>query len=174
MAMNFQDNNAPQQPPSSSSSDQHHLLSTNDQLNLSEQRLISSRIIVSVNPYDILCGRGKTAFTHPGNRRFRDTVASVVDEYNAAGSRLGKSMVVTRIVQGIRAEGGRFLKLDRSTHRYYELDDKQAKEKVHCYIYIIWSFVLFLAAIDSYFLLKKCFSFFVLLRSVMLLGMLHL
>lgn len=84
--MNFQNNSAPLSAPDLLAGDE----------NPADQRLVSSRI-VSVNPFDILCGRGmsnrmlyllsalhelthlpfshgypisgKTAFTHQGNRR---------------------------------------------------------------------------------------------------------
>jgi hypothetical protein len=79
---------------------------------------------------DVLCGRGKTSFNHVGNRRFRDIIANSVDKYNSAKSRLEKSMVVHSIVEQVKKVKGRFLKQDRFSGRWYELDERQAKEKV--------------------------------------------
>lgn len=83
-----------------------------------------------IEPTDVLCGRGKTSFNHVGNRRFRDIIANSVDKYNSAKSRLEKSMVVHSIVEQVKKVKGRFLKQDRFSGRWYELDERQAKEKV--------------------------------------------
>ncbi|CAB9515421.1 Nitrilase family, member 2 [Seminavis robusta] len=83
-----------------------------------------------IEPTDVLCGRGKTSFNHVGNRRFRDLIAASTDKYNSAKSRLEKSMVVHAIVEQVKKVKGRFLKQDRYTGRWYELDERQAKEKV--------------------------------------------
>lgn len=64
-----------------------------------------------------------------GNRRFRDLIASSTDKYNNAKSRLEKSMVVHYIVEEVKQRKGRFLKQDRCGS-WYELDIRQAKEKV--------------------------------------------
>lgn len=73
---------------------------------------------------------GKTSFNHVGNRRFRDLIAANTDKYNNAKSRLEKSMVVHCIVEEVKKVKGRFLKQDRFSGRWYELDERQAKEKV--------------------------------------------
>ena len=65
-----------------------------------------------------------------GNRRFRDLIAASTDKYNDAKSRLEKSMVVHYIVEEVKKINGRFLKQDRFSGKWYELDERQAKEKV--------------------------------------------
>jgi len=85
---------------------------------------------IRFNPNDVLCGRGKTAFKHEGNRRFRDAVMASVDEYVCATSRLHKAVMVHRVVVNMKTTGGRFLKINNVTGKWYELDDRQAKEKV--------------------------------------------
>jgi hypothetical protein len=47
-----------------------------------------------------------------------------------ANSRFEKSLVITSIVDIIRAAGGRFLKRDFQLGKWYELSDQQSKEKV--------------------------------------------
>ena len=64
-----------------------------------------------------------------GNKRFRDAVTNALESYTRAASRYEKSLVVHSIVESIRATGGRFLKRDSKTNRWYELSDQQAKEK---------------------------------------------
>jgi hypothetical protein len=65
-----------------------------------------------------------------GNKRFRDAVTSSLPHYMEAESRFEKSLVVHAIVDQIRGEGGRFLKKDHGTGRWYELSRQQSKEKV--------------------------------------------
>jgi hypothetical protein len=57
-------------------------------------------------------------------------IAASTDKYNNAKSRLEKSMVVHSIVEEVKKVKGRFLKQDRYSGRWYELDERQAKEKV--------------------------------------------
>jgi len=65
-----------------------------------------------------------------GNRRFRDAITSAIDEYNNSDSRMAKSRVVQRIVEEIKRDGGRFLKRDRSSGSWIELDTKSSRDKV--------------------------------------------
>lgn len=119
MAMNSQGNQAPQHPIDSESISRR----------FDEQRL-TPNIDATINPTDVLCGRGKSSFTHVGNRRFRDAITNAIDEYNNSESRLAKSRVVQRIVEKIKGEGGRFLKRDRSSGGWIELDTKSCRDKV--------------------------------------------
>lgn len=96
----------------------------------SAQTSSRQRLGVEILATDVLCGRGKTSFNHVGNRRFRDLIAASTEKYNNARSRLEKSMVVHSIVEQVKKVQGRFLKQDRYSGRWYELDERQAKEKV--------------------------------------------
>jgi hypothetical protein len=53
-----------------------------------------------------------------------------LDAYIKAENRFEKSLVVHSIVDNIKSAGGRFLKRDSNTKKWYELSDQQAKEKV--------------------------------------------
>lgn len=90
----------------------------------------SYRFVTEIQPTDVLCGRGKTSFNHVGNRSFRDLIAESTQRYIDAKSRLQKSMVVHSIVEEVKKAQGRFLKQDRYSGQWFELDEKQAKEKV--------------------------------------------
>jgi hypothetical protein len=57
-------------------------------------------------------------------------VSAALDEYLKADTRFEKSLVVHKIVDRIRAEGGRFLKKDNREGRWYELTQQRSKEKV--------------------------------------------
>ena len=80
--------------------------------------------------HDVLCGRGKSALNHIGNRRFRTIVAYYLPKYLALKSRSDKTSLAMKIVGSVRKQGGQFLKLDPSTHVWYEIGDKMARDKV--------------------------------------------
>lgn len=61
---------------------------------------------------DVICGRGRKAWEHPGNARFRSLLASHVDEYREAKSKLDKSLLVSQLMEQVE-EGnppGQFIK----------------------------------------------------------------
>jgi len=57
-------------------------------------------------------------------------VSSSLTEYMEADSRYEKSLVVHAIVEKVKRNGGRFLKNNFTTGKWYELNDRQAKDKV--------------------------------------------
>jgi hypothetical protein len=95
--------------------------------------MVSSRVGSSTQFPRILCVRSDSSLfvSFPvGNKRFRDAVTSALSDYMKANSRFEKSLVVTSIVDIIRAAGGRFLKRDFQLGKWYEMTDQQSKEKV--------------------------------------------
>jgi hypothetical protein len=69
-----------------------------------------------------------------GNRRFKICVENHLHAYIEASWKKSKSLVVTRILDTIRAssqaEGGGFIRKDRLNKRWYEVKEKIAREKV--------------------------------------------
>ena len=59
---------------------------------------------------DVLCGRHKSAFDHPGNVRFRNIVQGYLPRYKTAPTRLDRSILIIEIVEDICDSGGYFLK----------------------------------------------------------------
>ena len=108
-----------------------------------DDQKISPTLPCTVGPYDVICGRNKTAFNNIGNRRFRFTVALALPRFLSAKSRKEKSIVIESIKQLIHQNGGRFLMMpndeeedvvansnsDHST-AWTELDTKQSHLKV--------------------------------------------
>jgi len=86
-----------------------------------------------VNDNDVLCGRGTSHCTHPGNRRFHFLAKKFRDDYATARSKEEKTAISRSIVKAIRMENGRFLrkKEGKSTAHgsWQELGDKKAWEK---------------------------------------------
>lgn len=64
---------------------------------------------------DVLCGRGKVAFEHPGNQKLRRKIADTLDSYSSCQSRSGRTFIIRETIRYIRFEqGGRFLKADKN------------------------------------------------------------
>lgn len=85
---------------------------------------------VDVSENDVLCGREKVCFHHIGNRRFRLLINSCIERFGMSTSRAQKGVVVQSIVDSISAKGGRFLKQDTSSKRWYVVEEK-AREKTN-------------------------------------------
>eukprot|EP00546_Thalassionema_frauenfeldii_P020645 CAMPEP_0178907696 /NCGR_PEP_ID=MMETSP0786-20121207/7516_1 /TAXON_ID=186022 /ORGANISM="Thalassionema frauenfeldii, Strain CCMP 1798" /LENGTH=263 /DNA_ID=CAMNT_0020579527 /DNA_START=57 /DNA_END=848 /DNA_ORIENTATION=- len=95
------------------------------------QSVNSKRKYVTPNCNDVLCGRGRTAFEHPGNQRLREKIAVTLDKYNSCGSRQERSTVILETVNAIMIDqGGRFLKSDKETGKWYDGGIAAAKLRV--------------------------------------------
>ena len=81
---------------------------------------------------DVICGRGKHCFNHPGNRKFRYLVETFLSSYAEASCKLEKSIVVSRIVDEVRrnSPNGGFVKQDYNSGHWREVGDRLAREKV--------------------------------------------
>mmetsp|Transcript_22978 Transcript_22978/g.34851 ORF Transcript_22978/g.34851 Transcript_22978/m.34851 type:complete len:547 (+) Transcript_22978:101-1741(+) len=90
----------------------------------------SSAPVDKPEDFDILLGRGKTSFNHVGNRRFRVFIDINLQRYMDAQSRMEKTLVVNSVVEAIQDGGGRFLKQDNKTKKWYKVNAKMAREKV--------------------------------------------
>jgi hypothetical protein len=78
---------------------------------------------------DVVAGRGKRNWNHPGNIQFRNIVRSHVPNYVEAITKAGKTHVVVVIVQIIRDKGGYFLQ-QNPEGKWYDIGDHSAREKV--------------------------------------------
>lgn len=84
-------------------------------------------------PRDILCGRGITCHQHQGNKLLRQLIDRNLPKYTVADSKSDKSSILREIIRNILQQGGRFLKKDSESDRYYEAGMKAARDKVgHC------------------------------------------
>lgn len=82
-------------------------------------------------PLDVICARGKTAYDHEGNCRFRALVNLHKESYATVSTcKYQKSKIVTEIVNTVRQASphGGFVKLVNGV--YYEVGDRAAKEKI--------------------------------------------
>jgi len=85
--------------------------------------------------YDVICGKGRTAFNHTGNKRFRSVVKLHLGKYSDARTKGEKSMIVTNIMRAVRLKGSaNFIKLvnkNKGGGIYYDaVSERLAREKV--------------------------------------------
>lgn len=86
--------------------------------------------------FDVICGRGKSIFSHAGNQHFRQCIESNAPRYNQAKTKLDKSLIVIEIVDEIRQKSkiGGFVKAIKAkgqiSKSWVEIGDSLAREKV--------------------------------------------
>jgi hypothetical protein len=95
----------------------------NDDESQEKKKYLSNEYIL--NDHDVVCGRGRTCYNHPGNRQFRDIVKQQLTQYIDAKTKTDKILVIYDIIQYVRrttpTEGGGFVKKDHNTGKYYEV-----------------------------------------------------
>jgi hypothetical protein len=69
-----------------------------------------NQYVTTINPFDVLLGRGSGPNDHEGNIRFRDMVAQRKAEYMATNHRQTKANIAKTIVDTVFSNNGRFLK----------------------------------------------------------------
>ena len=80
-------------------------------------------------PTDVIVGRGKGAYLSDGNRRFTQTIRSFLPVYNQTKTTQEKVQVTNNIVDHIKSNGGRFLRIDNKG-KLHPVPDKEARIKV--------------------------------------------
>jgi hypothetical protein len=66
---------------------------------------------VQINEFDVLTGRDRLAFGHPGNRFFRQLCALSREAYQTAHKRSVKTEIIQSIIAQVKERDGRFLTL---------------------------------------------------------------
>jgi len=80
---------------------------------------------------DVLCGRGGSINSHPGNERFRQLVEKRKRVYLTARFKREKRLIASSILSEIRVlkPPGRFLAKDTKTGNWYDIGDEKARDK---------------------------------------------
>lgn len=83
------------------------------------------------NENDVLCGRGGSINSHPGNERFRQLVEKRKRVYLTARFKREKRLIANSILSEIRSidPPGRFLSRDPNTGSWYDIGDEKARDK---------------------------------------------
>jgi hypothetical protein len=99
----------------------------------------NKKMIVALEPFDVLCGKGKPIQKHPGNKLLRLLIDQNCHRYNKA-PRLERRAIANEIVQGIKCNvgklPGRFLRFCESAEEvgWREVSDAASIDKVsHCF-----------------------------------------
>ena len=80
--------------------------------------------------WDVMCARGKAAYNHPGNKKLRSLIKQYQNAFGQAKSRVERIIVVTNIVDAVRAKGIGFIKQDETDGQWCEVGDRLSREKV--------------------------------------------
>ncbi len=88
--------------------------------------------------YDVICGRGRRAARHVGNRRFKLVIQLYLDKYLRARTKSDKTLVVIEIVDIFRRVNGIFVKPD-SKHKgqWLQIGNQLVVSKVE--VEFLWS-----------------------------------
>eukprot|EP00934_Nitzschia_sp_Nitz4_P007992 Nitzschia sp. Nitz4//scaffold111_size72815//20200//23123//NITZ4_005783-RA/size72815-snap-gene-0.97-mRNA-1//1//CDS//3329533159//7982//frame0 len=78
---------------------------------------------------DVVCGRGRGNFIHPGNRKMLRMFWDVKSRYNSTNSKFKKTMIGREIIREIRGRGGRFIRRGENG-LWVEADPKVVLRKV--------------------------------------------
>jgi hypothetical protein len=86
--------------------------------------------------YDVVCGRGKGSYNRPGNRHFRALIATFLDDYRNAKTRVDKTAVLGRIVDKVHSlrdphteKAAKFVKFCKRSG-WVQIGKDSAREKV--------------------------------------------
>lgn len=78
---------------------------------------------------DVICARGKEAYNHTGNIRFRQLVADQLHNYQTSTSKMAKSQIVREIIESVRRASpkGGFVK--KVNGKWYDVGERARREK---------------------------------------------
>ena len=80
---------------------------------------------------DVVCARGRSYWDHPGNQIYRKLIALAKNQYSKAPNRMGKSVIVSEIIDAILNSHGRFVKkVGGQGGQWAECNEHLIREKV--------------------------------------------
>jgi hypothetical protein len=82
------------------------------------------------SPNDVVRVRGKSYWDHVGNKMYRRFIAGATETYSGTSSKLGKTLVVSDIVEAVQKRNGRFVKRESKGGPWVEVDEVFARDKV--------------------------------------------
>jgi len=87
------------------------------------------KVVDSLRPYDVICGRGSIPFNNIGNRRFRILISMNVRSYDECNGRNRKGLYIRSLVRAFEEDiGVRFFKLKNG--KLIQLTPRQIRQKV--------------------------------------------
>lgn len=100
------------------------------QQNTKVARKSGKRYVSNPAQTDILMGRGGKSNHHPGNKRYREEILNFKKTYSQLTSKEDKTELSRHVVDFVHKYKGRFLALDKTVNRWYEITDAVARRKV--------------------------------------------
>ena len=82
-----------------------------------------------INDHDVLLGRNSNCYNHRGNKKFRFLTNQNVERFAAATLRTDKANVVSSIIEAIHSNGGRFLKQESRSKKWYVVSSNKTRSK---------------------------------------------
>mmetsp|Transcript_30207 Transcript_30207/g.54661 ORF Transcript_30207/g.54661 Transcript_30207/m.54661 type:complete len:662 (-) Transcript_30207:107-2092(-) len=91
----------------------------------------TENLVEEPHNHDVLCGRGGSINSHPGNERFRELVEKRKRVYLTARFKREKRLIASSIVSEIRGlePSGRFLSKDAKSGKWKDIGDEKARDK---------------------------------------------
>ena len=83
-----------------------------------------------LSEFDIMCGRHKKALHHEGNRKFRALISTFLPRYFQYSGRVDRAILALDIMEAVGKSGGYFLKQNRDSGEWVELNEKEKRNKV--------------------------------------------
>lgn len=99
--------------------------SSQEETSASRQRVY----VDTIRDTDVLCGRGGRSNHHPGNKRYRHVISEMKLSYKKMETKSVKTDLSRAIVDHVCKYGGRFIKKEEATGRYYVLTRGEARKK---------------------------------------------
>ncbi|CAB9500996.1 Nitrilase family, member 2 [Seminavis robusta] len=78
---------------------------------------------------DVICARGKEAYNHPGNIRFRALVADQLHNYKTSTSKMAKSQIVRDIIESVRRASPRGGFVKKVNGKWFDVGERARREK---------------------------------------------
>ena len=92
--------------------------------------VIRSDSPTSFTDNDVLCGRGRSIYNHPGNKVFRTFIRKNIETYSKA-TKTEKGVMLTKLLQQMMTRNVRVFKRDKSG-KWQQLGETEMKHKVSC------------------------------------------
>jgi hypothetical protein len=82
------------------------------------------------SPMDVLMGREKLGYSHPGNKRYQRFIDEHQSRYDACETRIEKTVLASMIAMKVKEYGGRFLLRKKGKTYWSEAAESVVSEKV--------------------------------------------
>ena len=90
---------------------------------------VRGTFITEITELDVLCGRGGRSNHWPGNKRYRRVISEMKSAYKTSEGRKSKTGLSRSIVDHVLGYGGRFVREEEESGRYYVLSKAEARVK---------------------------------------------